>query len=495
MSVFKRAAIAASLFISCAVHAACSLSLRVPVGGPFPAVDIEGFVWLHQPLASLALPGKSLGGEVDALPLHAYWTTRITADDSPGPLGAGWFVPLLESRCTPAGHDELVMVTPEGYSQKLRITRRMANGREQFPRRLEGSGWLGTQDSNKIVRISSSCGDRLVFDGKGRLAEVAVDGRSYTLLRNPKGNVSELKLNNITPLVSFEYDDTGRLASYRPSGGALATCRYSLAPALSSNGKWVELMSLAEIAFSDGGSLSFEYRKDPACVAFSAQPVVRWDPSSRMVLSVGEIAYGIIPHPGNFGGAEFKLVKPDGATMRFYNDIGAGVLTKTDDDGVTKVTRRVVTGPLAGVVRSVSVLEGGAERLVEKYDYDSKGNCIYVFMRGVESRTRYDDKGRAVEFSHGDTEEFTSYAADGSVRVVLSVRGKLVSTSVRINKGSSTFDYIMKKVAGKMPSGVNVGSTDHLNLVVHFDIPSDKPKVVISLPSPCLLYTSPSPRD
>lgn len=386
-----------ALCLAVSAHAICTLSLTRPVGGPFPAVDIEGFLWVNQTLTSFPLPGKPQSGEKPSLPLHAYWTTRITADDEPGPLGAGWFVPLLESHCKPAGQDELVMITPEGFSQTLRITRRVAQGKEQFPRQLSGSGWTGTQDSSRAIRLDSSCGDRLVFDHKGRLAEVVTEGRAYTLVRNPKGKVAELKLNNLTPLASFEYDEAGRLLRFRISGGAIASCRYGAIPILDSKGKWADATSLTGISFSDGGAFSFDFKKEPASVTFPAQPEVRWNPATRLVQSVGDTTYSITPHPDNFGGAEFRLSAPTGGVKVFYNDLRAGVLLKSQPDGAILKTTRLTSGPNKGLVRTVHKIDGANEVLVEKYEYDANSHATYVFKDGKESRNRFDDRGNYVE--------------------------------------------------------------------------------------------------
>lgn len=460
-------------------QAACSLSLTQPVAGPFPGVDIEGYLWLNQTLATIPFEtaqGKNQGN----LPLHAYWTTRLSAEDEPGPLGAGWFFPLLESYCRPAGPDKLTLYTPEGYTQTLFVERRLVQGREQFPRKISGSGWTGTQDSGKAIVINSDCGDRLRFDGKGNLTEILVDGSRFTLSRNGQGKTIELKSESAT-LCVFDYDPTGRLTRFKPAKSGWAVCEYAPIGILDQKNRWTEKTSLVKITFAEGGSFNFDFNKTAPSVTFPVQPEVKWNAESRFVQSVGTTKYNIIPHSNNPGGAEFILTASNGNTKLFYNDKTNGILIKSRADGTIEKTSFITTGPNKGMTRSVHLTVNGKEELHEKYEYDQQANCTYIFKNGDETRNKFDKLGNLIEISHENKKVIKEKSNDGSKRIIKLIDNIEYRRDIYLPKTGRGFELAWKFLNNHTPNNTPKSEIKEIAIAMDCENPSKTSTISIDI--------------
>ncbi len=378
------------------LDAGCGMAWTDALAAPFPGVDMDGYVRLRHTL--IELRGHPTAAPVVRIPLYLYWQARYAKAASPGILGAGWVVPLLESHCRQESEQAFLLVQPDGYSIRLRAEGKRVNGREQFPQKLSGYVWKGLRQSNGEISLAAACGDRLSFDAHGRIREASFNKFTCQWVYEGK-NVVELRAEG-KAMIQFKYSPQGELIGYQ-AGDESGAFSFGPIPASRAMGKVGLKQSLIKIKSSSGVEQRFDFKFDP--VARRAVAVLpdasraEWDVETSVLKKFGEHDYDTVSHPGNVGGAEFRLMANGKMVNYFYNDTTAGVFTKMLPDGSLQKEVRVLSGPARGRQRSLSIIKDGKESLLMRYDFDEFGSVIHKVTPEGEFFSKYDAMKNCIE--------------------------------------------------------------------------------------------------
>jgi YD repeat-containing protein len=367
----------------------CGLEWTLPTNH-FDGVNEQGRVSIWEKVGEV-----DLGGDLK-LPLHINFNS---GRESTSPyLGQGWILPLLESSFVQADENRFVMIQPDGWTNVF--LRRNPNDTT-----LEGSaGWKGQIKANAID-VWAPCGWHItftrghitsLFTPKGRKLEFIYSGSVVTEIR--EGGSSRL---------AVELDpSTRRVAALSFDGRRLNTLQDQKPRVQSIKGQSVVGQidrSLRSIGGSEGSSKSFEF-----AVNQKIQPTLRvrsktdserlftWDPIKGQIISDNDWTYSITPPSSASANAALGRKNSRAQTEYWFYDSAKGQETLLDLQGRKSVKTWFVSGPLAGLQRSVSEFgPRGAIDHSSRWIYNEKSQLISIRHRdGSSVNYSYDEKGR-----------------------------------------------------------------------------------------------------
>lgn len=370
-----------------AVEAACPSAWNKP-GGRFEGIDDFGYVFVVEEAGTLDL------GEV-SIPVYALFNSDWSRV-SPY-LGAGWELPLLESRMVQLDERGFRLHQPGGRYRDFWRT-------EPGSALLDGQGGWKAEIRGDIIEAAAPCGVVLKLL-RGRLVEMRAGDSKLEFVRN--GDVvTEIRDRGRTVLAVEHDPTTGEPRAITLFGGRRIGLEFTSRPLVEVvNGTRLvgsTARALSTLTTPDG-TTTFDYTTDekltPALTiartpaegarkaASSADSTIHtatWHPATRLALTDGQWTYDITASETPDATAAIRRTNPQGQNEFWHKDDTKGIETVEGLDGVKKVTTRFTSGLLAGKLRS-EIVQDNRNRFIEEKEcaYDEQGNLIRMKHNGL----------------------------------------------------------------------------------------------------------------
>jgi len=294
----------------------------------------------------------------------------------------GWSVPALESRFVPLDERRWAFYQPDGFV-RIFVIPKHGDGKTLYG----GSDWTAKVDGD-AARIVADPGDGGVKSEfafrQGRLVrmgceegdfEIHYSGRMADRISS-KGKILLEVVRESSPMQRIDF---------RFNGGKThvwATCRP--ARLFGEQGVSAAVLStqescLAELAWSDGRKMAFEYGGENGEAFFSAgEKRWVWDPLTRKILSCGSWKYTITAPEQEGNEPTFERRGQDGKVEAYSNNRKTGLRTERFSDGSSRESKVFTSGILAWR-RIRWMKETTAEGVLTRNDfsYDEKGRLVY----------------------------------------------------------------------------------------------------------------------
>ena len=365
-----------------AVEAACPSAWNKP-GGRFEGIDDFGYVFVVEKAGTLEL------GDV-SIPVYAMFNSDWSWV-SPY-LGAGWELPLLESRMVQLDERGFRLHQPGG---RYRDFWRSKPGSPL----LDGQGGWKAEIRGDIIEAAAPCGVVLKLV-RGRLVEMRAGDAKLEFVRNGD-EVAEIRDRGRTVLAVERDPSTGDPRAISLDGGRRIELGFTSRPIVEVvNGARVvgsTARALCSLTTPEGATTTFDYATggnltptitiaktaaDGAAEASAAgnQAAARtatWHPATRLALTDGPWTYDITPSENPDATAAIRRTNPKGQSEFWHRDGLKGIETVEGLDGVKKVTTRFTSGLLAGKLRS-EIVQDSHNQVLDKQEfaYDEHGKMI-----------------------------------------------------------------------------------------------------------------------
>lgn len=357
-------------------------------------------------------------------------------------LGAGWSLPIAESRIVPIDANRFVMRQPDGC--ECRFSRNPKNPNEI---RSGVHRWMG--------RIS---GDRTDIwthpDAPGAI------GGHETSMRFQKGRLVELRMRNAT--LTFKYakgvltqvlrDGKAQLKISRSTSESkgwnfefadkrtvVAVCGKAVFPSTSGNR---EMNTLKDLWMEGAESTSFDYsRPRDGRAVFSTQGAkFVWDTRRRTLLEKDGWKYEIGEAKPTGNNTPMRRVNRDGGVEQDFYDLETGFAIKESVSGEKKVVRRFTSGRLYGKTRWCEYHRRGVLDHRVDFSYDEEGREVYSKYKYGPANTEhkgirefwFNEQGRILRIRENEdktTDQEYVYTPDG-INVGVVCGDEIVSSQV-----------------------------------------------------------------
>lgn len=365
--------------------AGCGLESRIPTDH-FYGVDGEGRVNLWFEIGKLPKLGSG------SFPIAINFNSA--RNGKAGLLGAGWIIPIFESRMVQLDENRFEMLEPNGVKTSFR--------RGPIASTLVStSGWAGELREDEIV-VKGCNGGKLTFK-KGQLSKVESGSDSYSIsirsdgfaeLRGATGNVITLE----------ERTDGGKTLTV---GEKRIELSFGERPVVNNVGgkNLVTAVSktLTGISVSDGEVMNAEFGVTP-----SLDPTLKivenrgkkatytWNASTGHIICDDDWTYelpGVVAENGE--GPIKRTSKANAGSVEFWqSDPGKGIQLAQRAGGPLVKTIRFASGPLTGKLRRIEEERDGQTSITRELSFDEKGRILRDVGSGKSLYYRYDDDSR-----------------------------------------------------------------------------------------------------
>ena len=427
---------------------AVALSLFSVTSASAYMIDPRGYAYPHGLLDGVDTVGHALYvkqiGEIKwrggSFPVVVRWNSGDEGVSAI--LGAGWSLPIAESRIVPIDANRFVMRQPDGCECRFSRNPKKPNEIQSGVHR-----WMG--------RIS---GDRT--DIWSHPDAPGVIGGHETSMRFQKGRLTELHMRNAT--LTFKYDK-GLLTQvlqdekvqlkvlrskknlnewifeFADKKTITAVCGKAFIPSASGIR---EKTTLKDLRFGGADSVSFEYSmlKGGRAVFSTQGAKFVWDAKRRTLLEKDGWRYeiGVAKPKGN--NTPMRRVNPDGAAEQDFYDLETGFVTKETANGDKRIERRFTSGRLYGKTRWCEYYRKGIfDRRIE-FSYDDEGREVYSRYKYGPANTEhkgvrefwFNDAGKILRIRENEdksTDQEYIYTPDG-INVGVVCGDRIVSSQV-----------------------------------------------------------------
>lgn len=313
---------------------------------------------------------------ITEIPIHLGFAP---ASNFPSLLGAGWSLPIFESRIEWLNANSAKIFLPDGYSVFLQRD----SGKKE---RLSGNTWIAEINGRQTV-CQASCGWRLTFQDNRLVSMKTPDDITMELSSSP-GYLRKLTLGTQT-LISLksDYDPRTTLKVYRLKYGKEEILfKTGYRPSVVKRNKKTEkigkLESLSSIQFNVEPEEKYEFTLESFAwpdrtMKNNGRPVRNkavWDRTSFVLTEYDGNRYeDIVIH----GIKCRKITSPDGRTSILGKRGKEIIVAKGRNDPAIYLTENFVGGILDGKIRKNYIVhENNQRELVEFYTYDDNGKIL-----------------------------------------------------------------------------------------------------------------------
>lgn len=339
-------------------------------------VDRQGCALHVEHLGTIRLP---FGNPIEVV---AYWHS---AKSVTSPLfGAGWCLPLVESRFVPVDANHFDLYQPDGFvrrfSRNPKDKNEVGNGARRWRGRISG----------RIVKIWShpECpygqgedGAEMVFRD-GRLVQMRQEGVVINL-SYVDGKFQNLSVNGKRKceVTWFRGNEEGWAFTFEDGNGLRAVIRPSRIP--DDQGNVVRRGALADLRWSDGRIRRFVYgfEKPKVCFFKSPESTFTWNVDRRTIVRMDGWTYFVSGEGVRWAEAKIRRENVDGRAEEYSFDIKTGLRIEESISGVRIVSRLFTSGVLLGQVRWREILRN--EGLEERSEYAYDENCRLVYVKRI----------------------------------------------------------------------------------------------------------------
>lgn len=422
-----------------------TLCFAVPAFGYM--IDPRGYAWPYAVLDGVDTEGHVLYvkqiGEIKwregSFPIVVRWNS---GDEGSSPiLGAGWSLPIAESRIIPIDENRLEMRLPDGC-----LCRFARNPKKPYEIQSGVHRWIGRISGERIDVWShpdapGAVGGnetRMRFQ-KGRLMELRM-WDSILLFRYNNGVLSQVLINGKVLLNIVQPKNSKREWVFEFKGGMTVFC--VLGKMLFPTATGVrEKDTLMEVRFSGATPLVFTYAFLEGCrsmFSVSGKDIL-WDTRRRTILEKDGWKYEIgEAKPG--GNTRMRRINPDGEIEQDFFDVETGIRIREAVGGERMVDRRFTSGKLCGKTRWRELYLNGVLNYRIELSYDDVGREVYSkYVYGPASAGRqgtrefwFDDRGHILllrENQDKATDQEYIYTPDG-INVGVVCGDRIVSAQV-----------------------------------------------------------------
>lgn len=354
----------------------CGL-LWIPPSGTFPNTDEKGAFAYWKQIGSFYLSAQ------EEIPIFI----GFAPGDRPrgSLLGAGWTIPILDSRIEQTDDGVFTFTQPDGWKTQLR---------RKDSSTLAGDGWVATISGDTIF-CKASCGWSMRFD-RGRLVQLnPPTGPGLTIERSAHpGGGSQIRQNGKPILTIKPAADPQQLALSINSRQLLLSLGTRAIVEQDAEGRRVigqVVPALAGLKSDQGESMEISYPlADDLTPGLQVDGATyTWRPDSRELLSDGRATYSSML----VDGIPCRVRTLENGEREVFGKYLPGGISVEKRPGL-KWSRTTIFqgGPMRGKPRKVEQSEDGLRWTPAKiFSYDEKGDLL---------RSRYYEEGRFLEVDH-----------------------------------------------------------------------------------------------
>ena len=323
----------------------------------------------------------------DSFPVVVRWNSGDKGTSAI--LGAGWSLPIAESRIVPIDANRFVMRQPDGcerrFSRNPKKPNEIQSGVHRWLGRISGDRidiWTHPDAPGEKVETRMRCqsgrltelrmqGAVLAFKyDKGVLAQVDVDGKRQLRVSRSTRRPNEW---------NFEFADK-RLVTAVSGTATLPT-----------DSGMRKGETLKELRFGGAETNVFAYSatKDGRMVFSAPGTSVVWDAKRRTILESGEWKYEIGEAKPVGNNTPMRRVNRDGGVEQDFEDLETGFVVKETVGGEKRIERRFTSGRLYGKTRWCEYYRKGVLDHRVELSYDDVGRVVYSRYRYGSANMEY----------------------------------------------------------------------------------------------------------
>jgi hypothetical protein len=324
--------------------------------------------------------GKSKQAKETNIPLYLGFNPAFSF---PSLLGAGWSLPIFESRIEWSGADTAILLLPDGQRGPLE---RMKKNK----RRLGGNGWVA-EISGRQVTCKASCGWTLVFLDNRLVSMSSPDGVQMDLVvgadRSRSWVTGGRTLISIKP--DFDKKTTQKIHHLR-YGGESALLRMGMRPVFVKEGgknsgkkareKLVQTESLVSIEFNDPVKKLHRYNCQKDSLRTN-ETVFKWNPENQELVQVGDVSYSQVTIEGV---RCLKEVDGKGRIQLSGTRIGRAMTVSKDFEEKDIKVQEYIPLPRRGLLevprRLYKIRPNGEKFLAREYWYNEQGEAYRAYV-------------------------------------------------------------------------------------------------------------------
>jgi hypothetical protein len=291
----------------------------------------------------------------------------------------------MESHVEPVDENTVHVIMPDGWTFVF-----YRNGNTDTWR--GNAGWVGETDGVRFT-ITAPCGWRVKFDA-GKILEIDT----------PKNRTISIKYNGPAPLeadidnqpfVQVAQNTTTGVAESITIVGQKIAISQAPRPRISTILNKTLLTgfdpALSQLQWPDGSKELFDFsvtkELTPTLIITKSGHSPRtftWNPVTGQIQTDGEWTY----HLTEIGYVTIERKDIKGNQEKWYHDTERGVTDEASPSTGEVQSTFFSSGPLAGRLRKIEIIEGGKSRLEYRATYDEVGNIVRE-ERGTGEVTKY----------------------------------------------------------------------------------------------------------
>ena len=393
----------------------CGVSWTVPKDH-FDGVNERGYVSIWQQIGTLDL------GEELKIPLIIGFESN--REWSSPHVGQGFILALLDSRFEQVDENLFRMIQPDGWTSVFRRDHKIKNI-------LGGQGgWKAEITGDNTITAYATCGWKLVYK-QGKISSIGTPkGRTLDYVYSG-GRVAEIR-DKGSVVLSTRVDSMSGVVAGLVIGGKEISLTQAQRPQVQKikGQNLVAGMSSAlnEVKQPSGETNSYAFTVDEKLnptLTINQKRTITWDAETKRILKDGEWTYNITPSndPLLFYAAIGRINAKKQSEL-WHLDAGKGIETTMHPDGMKTVSRKFVSGPLTGKIRSIEAF-GANFKEEKKFVYNENAELIKTiktsssgwinettYFKGLGSKSVMEKEvnGKSLSFKTYATEKGAIYA-------------------------------------------------------------------------------------
>jgi hypothetical protein len=366
----------------------------------FEGLDNKGNVFFVEKLGEIPLSATA------SIPINLIFSSKYSKPSSY--VGAGWELPLLETRVVQTDEFNFLLKQPDGIEQVFWRDRKNPEILKSW------GGWQGAIEGNSFVAWNAS-GLKLSFI-KGKIAQITSENSTIQYQWNGE-KVDSITSNGKT-LLKVESNSAGETEGLTFGQGKRIEFHRTERPKIEKiNGTNVVAAkdwTLGKVVGDTGPPQIFEFAVDENLnpTVRTSRGIFSWNPSSNQILSDGNWKYNIKFEEGN-PNAAIERVNSEGKKEFWHLDPTKGLETIIGADGLKKVVSWYAHGPMMSKIRWIKSASSKENDFLYQAAYDEKGRLIReigFFDQSKERRTRM--------YSYDETAKSTTMQMLGAAGVI-----------------------------------------------------------------------------